>query len=100
MRAKIRESNLRNRCDIDLNEIARRFNPILQGWMNYYGKYNRSSLYPVLKYFNGRLVKWAMRKYKKLKGRKTGAGAFLEGIAKREPYLFAHWKIGMVGSFA
>ena len=42
--AKIRESNLRNRSDIDLNEIARRFNPILQGWMNDYGKYNRSSM--------------------------------------------------------
>ncbi|MEI7541569.1 MAG: group II intron reverse transcriptase/maturase [Actinomycetes bacterium] len=100
MRAKIHDQKINRRTDLSLSDIAKTFNPILRGWIEYYGKYNRSSLYPVLKYFNGRLVKWAMRKYKKLKGRKTGAGAFLEGIAKREPYLFAHWKIGMVGSFA
>ncbi len=100
MRAKIRDQNINRRSDLSLSDIAKTFNPILRGWIEYYGRYNRSALYPVLKYFNGRLVKWAMRKYKKLKGRKTGAGAFLEGISKREPHLFAHWKIGMVGSFA
>jgi RNA-directed DNA polymerase len=30
---------------------------------------------------------------------KTRAGALLEKIAEKEPYLFAHWKLGIGGSF-
>ena len=41
MRHRIRKSNLRNRADRDLEEIAREFNPVLQGWLNYYGRFNR-----------------------------------------------------------
>ena len=100
MRAKTRQSNLRNRTDMSLGEIAKLYNPVLQGWINYYGCYNRSSLYPMLGHFNRTLVAWAMRKYKKLRGHKTRASQFIIGIAERQPNLFAHWKIGMVGSFA
>ena len=100
MRAKIRNSNLRKRTDLNLDDIAREYNPILRGWLNYYGKYNRSSMYQVLRHFNKTLVTWSMRKFKKLKGRKIRAGEFLMKIAKRQSHLFAHWKIGMIGSFA
>ena len=100
MRAKIRNSNLRKRTDLSLDDIAIKYNPILQGWLNYYGKYTRSSLYSVLRHFNKTLVTWSMRKFKKLKGHKIRAGNFLIEISKRQPHLFAHWKIGMIGSFA
>ena len=99
MRAKIRRSNVRNRSDLSLEEIARWFNPTLQGWLNYYGMYNRSELYKVWKHFNQTLISWAMRKYKKLQRRKTRAGIFMEQIAKSNRQLFAHWKIGMIGVF-
>ena len=100
MRAKIRNSNLRKRTDLSLDDVAIKYNPILQGWLNYYGKYTRSGMYPVLRHFNKTLVTWSMRKFKKLKGRKMKAGNFLIGISKRQPHLFAHWKMGMTGSFA
>lgn len=32
--------NLRNRADRDLEEIARAFNPVLQGWITYYGRFH------------------------------------------------------------
>ncbi|NCT57231.1 MAG: group II intron reverse transcriptase/maturase [Legionella sp.] len=99
MRATIRESNLRNRTDIELNEIARWFNPILQGWLNYYGKYNRSALYRVWRHFNKTLVAWAMRKYKSLGNSKTKASKFLRRIAEKQKSLFVHWRAGMVGTF-
>jgi RNA-directed DNA polymerase len=99
MRAKIRNSNIRKRTDLSLDDIAKEYNPILRGWLNYYGKYNRSSMYSVLRHFNKTLVTWAMRKFKKLKGRRIRAGNFLIEIAKRQPLLFEHWKIGMIGSF-
>lgn len=99
MREKTRSREFYRRTDLSLKDIAEQFNPVLRGWIEYYGRYNRSALYPVFRHFNKTLVAWARRKYKKLRG-KTRAVAMLESIAKREPYLFAHWKIGMIGSFA
>lgn len=62
--------------------------------------FSPSSMYPVLGHFNKTLVAWAMCKYKKLRGHKTRAGKFIEGISERQPNLFAHWGMGMIGSFA
>lgn len=100
MRAETRKWNFRNRTDLDLEDMAKMYNPTLRGWINYYGRYSRSSLYSVFRHFNRTLVSWAMRKYKRFKDRKTRASIFMEQISKREPGLFAHWKIGMVGAFA
>ncbi|WP_233491542.1 group II intron maturase-specific domain-containing protein [Legionella drancourtii] len=99
MQAKIHDWRFYRRTEITLNDIAKRFNPVLRGWIEYYGRYNRSSLYAVFRHFNKTLVAWAMRKYRKLNGR-TRAIYFLENIAKRDSTLFVHWKIGMIGAFA
>lgn len=99
MREKTRSRRFYRRTDLSLKDIADEFNPVLRGWIEYYGRYNCSALYPVLRHFNKTLVAWVRRKYRKYKGR-TRAAILLENIAKREPLLFAHWKIGMIGSFA
>ncbi|HHI5329624.1 TPA: group II intron reverse transcriptase/maturase [Legionella pneumophila] len=99
MRLKIRRSNLRSRTDLNLDDIASWFNPIIQGWLNYYGKFNRSELYKVWRHFNQSLMAWVMKKYKPFRKRKTKAGKFLERIAKERADLFAHWRIGMIGVF-
>jgi RNA-directed DNA polymerase len=100
MRATTRKFNWRNRTDLSLNDIARRFNPVLNGWLHYYGKYQRSAMYPVWRHFNKTLIAWAVRKYKRFRNRGVWASKFLEGIAEREPRLFAHWRAGMQGAFA
>jgi RNA-directed DNA polymerase len=100
MRQTTRNWNLRNRSDLSLQEIARMYNPVLRGWLLYYGRFYPSAMYPVLRHFNMTLVAWAMRKFKRLKGHKTRACLFLEDIAKRQPCLFVHWQRGMVGAFA
>lgn len=100
MRTKTRRDNLRNRTDLSLKEIAKWYNPILQGWLSYYGRYSRSWLYPVWRHFNKTLVAWAMRKYRHFRRRKTRASLFLEKIMKQQPYLFVHWRNGMKGAFA
>lgn len=100
MRAKTKRDNLRNRTDLSLKEIAKWYNPILQGWLNYYGCYSRSGLYPVWRHFNKTLIAWAMRKYKHFRQRKTRASLFLEKIMKQQPSLFVHWRNGMKGAFA
>lgn len=96
MRSKTRKSNIRNRTDLSLEDIAKLYNPMLRGWIGYYGCYYRSELDFVFSHFNKTLVAWVMRKYKRFKGHKKMSSSFLEAIAKNEPNLFAHWKLGWV----
>jgi len=100
MRQKTRKLNFRNRTELSLADISMYYNPVLRGWLTYYGRYYRSAMYPVFRHFNKTLVAWAMRKYKRLKGHKIRASRFLEQIAQKEPHLFVHWQKGMVGAFA
>ena len=80
MREATRKLNYRNRTDLSLTDISRLHNPILRGWLTYYGRFRRSAMYPVFRQFNRTLVAWAMKKYKRLKGRKTRASQFLEQL--------------------
>lgn len=99
MRDKIRQWKLKYRVELKLEEIAAYCNPTLRGWEQYYGKYSPSSLEPVWTQFNAVLVKWVMRKYKKING-KTKAARMLESILQKHPTLFPHWQIGIGKSFA
>lgn len=100
MRQATRKLNYRNRTNLSLADIARLHNPILRGWLEYYGRFYPSALYPVLRHFNRTLVAWAMKKFRRLKGHKIRASRFLQGLAAKCPYLFVHWQRGMVGDFA
>jgi RNA-directed DNA polymerase len=100
IRQQTRSWNLRNRSDLTLDEIARRYNPILRGWVAYYGRYCPSAMYPAFRHLNMTLIAWARRKYKRLQRHKTRASIFMERISEKQPRLFAHWARGMVGAFA
>jgi RNA-directed DNA polymerase len=78
MRETIRKTNLRHRTQITLEDVANEINPLLRGWIEYYGRYCPSALYPVFRHVNRTLVAWAMRKYKRLAGHRTRASASLE----------------------
>jgi hypothetical protein len=88
------------RSDKAIEDLSRMFHPKIRGWLQYYGRYYRSALYPLLRYVNHTLVAWAMRKFKRFKGHKTLAGRFFERLAKERSDLFVHWQNGMVGVFA
>ena len=98
MRQRIRRTRLRNRSDLELEDISRIYNPILMGWDEYYGKYHPSEMVPVFKHFNRTLVAWAMRKYKRLKRHKSKAALFIMKRAEETPKLFMHWQKAMVGA--
>lgn len=95
MRAHVRASGIRNRPDLSLEEIAARYNPILRGWIGYYGCYHRTALNSVMFSFNATLRAWAMRKYKKMRRHKTRASLFIQKVQKENPQLFSHWKQGL-----
>nr|NGY94592.1 putative protein YkfC [Neochlamydia sp. AcF84] len=100
MQATIRQWNIRNKTGLELKDIAKMYNPIIRGWLEYYGRYRPAALYQICRHFNKSLITWAMRKYKRLAGRKTRAITFMEKIVMRNPGLFVHWKRGMIGAFA
>jgi RNA-directed DNA polymerase len=99
MRQETRRRRFRNRSDLSLEDISRVYNPVLRGWLEYYGRFCPSAMYPVLRHFNKTLVAWARRKYRRLQRHKTRAGLFMERISKRQPHLFVHWQREMVGAF-
>jgi len=93
MRQTIRGWRLHRRSHMGLTEIAEEINPIVRGWINYYGQFYRSALYSTLKQVDCYLVRWAKRKYKNLRTCHRQTWHWLQGIAKREPGLFAHWQM-------
>jgi hypothetical protein len=100
MRQAIRELNFRHQTQLSVDEIARQLNPLLRGWIEYYGRYAPSALYPLLRYVNQALLAWVMRKFKRFRGHKIRASIFLQELAKEQADLFVHWRIGMTGTFA
>ena len=66
----------------------------IRGWLNYYGRYYKSALRPILRQLQDALVRWAMRKYKRLRGHWLKATHWLGRIARREPRLFTSWEFG------
>jgi len=96
IRAKIRDWQLHHRSESSLTQLAESINAIVRGWVTYYGRFYRSRLYPSLRQINEYLVRWAMRKYKRLRRRKTRARTWLTAIAGRQPDLFVHWRLGLL----
>ncbi|CAM4489826.1 MAG: hypothetical protein LEGION0403_FIIPPAGN_02518 [Legionella sp.] len=96
---KIRELNVRNKSNLNLQQIAEWLNPMIRGWLEYYGKFTKSELNSVFQRLNGTLVRWSMKKYKKLAKRPTYAAEHMEEIARKNTELFAHWKAGITSVF-
>ncbi len=90
---QIRGWHLNRRSGHDLSGIAAEVNPQVRGWINYYGRFYRSTLYSLATRIDEHLVRWAMQKYKRLRGHTTRAWAWLKAVRQREPALFAHWQI-------
>ena len=88
---QIRGWHLIRRSGSDLSRLAEEINPQVRGWINYYGAFYRSELYFLARRIDEHLVRWAMRKFKRLKRRPTRAWAWLNAVAQRAPRLFAHW---------
>jgi hypothetical protein len=95
MRATIRGLKLRKRTEVTLDDIARELNPMVRGWIAYYGQYSRSALYPLARYINQTLAIWLKRKYKRFRHRLGRARLFLEKIARENRRLFVHWQLGV-----
>lgn len=88
---QIRDWKLTERTPDTLTTLSDEINQQIRGWMNYYGKFYGSALAPLKDHIDARLVKWAIRKHKRLKGSTVRGYRWLNGIRARQPNLFAHW---------
>ena len=69
--------------------------PVVRGWMNYYGRFYRSKCIQVLRHLNEALARWAQRKFKRFKRRERASMHWLGRIARRDPNLFVLWQLGV-----
>ena len=96
IRATIRDWRLgATRNNQSLEELAQFVNPYVRGWVNYYGRYYRSALTPILRYLERSLVYWVRRKLKRYCRHQRNATHWLGRLARREPNLFYQWQIGI-----
>jgi len=94
MKRKIHDWRMHLKPGKSIEDLSRMFNPVIRGWINYYGHFYKSRLHRVFRYFNWCLVHWARRKYKRLERHRRRAEYWLGRLARREPQLFTHWKMG------
>jgi RNA-directed DNA polymerase len=90
MGERVRSWRVHRHIRDDLGELADWINPVVAGWMTYYGRFYRSQLYPFLRRINTYLMRWARKKYRRLRSYKRFK-AWWSGILDRDPGLFTHW---------
>jgi RNA-directed DNA polymerase len=88
--AQVRSWRLHRRMHLTFAQLAQRINPVVRGWMQYYGAFYRSALYPLLTRINAYLVRWIRKKYQRLRGVKAAVECW-QGITARYPRMYAHW---------
>lgn len=93
IRQAIRRWSLQTRSDKALEDLARMFNPYIRGWINYYGHFYKSALYPTIRRIDVFLLRWARRKFKRFRQRPKAAREWLARVVRLSPDLFAHWAL-------
>lgn len=91
---EVRSWHLHTRTGLSFLQLARRMNPVVSGWINYYGRFRWWELEPFAMRINAYLVRWIRQKYKRLAAKRK-ALAKLQEIARRYPRMFAQWRISV-----
>lgn len=92
MRSRIKSWDLTRRTTMTLESLARSINPIIQGWLQYYGKFYPTQMRKLADYLQLRLAQWTRRKYKRFAGHKRKSNQWINQVAGKCPMLFAHWR--------
>jgi hypothetical protein len=89
----IRRWTLHLRSDKALQNLATLVNPSIRGWIAYYGSFYRTELRPTLKRIDLYVIRWARRKFKRLRRKTKGARDWFDRLRRANPTLFAHWQL-------
>ena len=91
MRQTMHRWRLQLWTDKSLVDLARSVAPVVRGWLQYYGRFYRSALYRVLRHLDFYLMRWARRKYLRLRTHWKRAVQWFARVRQRSPTLFPHW---------
>ena len=91
---QLRDMKFHRWSNVTLQEIARKLNPKIRGWLNYYDKFRYRTLTSVFHRLHNRLIKWVINRFKRFRRGRRGAVKYLKEIHKAYPTLFYHWEIG------
>ena len=94
---QIRSWKLHRKVQHTLEELAREINPVLRGWIDYYGRFNHAELDLLFKRLEERLALWVRRKYKSVRRNRKKSWDILLSVRQRMPRLFAHWRLLYTG---
>jgi RNA-directed DNA polymerase len=91
IRQKVRRWRLHSKSMHSLEALAEMINPTVRGWIGYFCRYHQWSFGRIERHLDIAIVRWAMRKYKRLRGHKKRTHAWLAAKRGTKPSLFAHW---------
>ena len=90
---KVASWKLHRRTNLTLDDLAKEVNPVVGGWLTYFTAFYPSAVKPLCERIDQILVRWAMKKYKRLERSRKRAREWLVGVRRRAPLLFAHWRL-------
>jgi RNA-directed DNA polymerase len=86
-----RSWRLHHRIRLTFAQLAKAINPVVTGWMRYYGAFYPSALHPLLTRINSYLVRWIRSRYRRLKPVKKARRAYKSAV-RAYPAMFRHWR--------
>jgi RNA-directed DNA polymerase len=90
---EIRGWTLHKRSDKSLTELATMYNPCIRGWITYYSHFYKTQLRPTLKRIDAYVIRWARRKFKRMRHQTKGARDWFDRFRRANPKLLAHWSL-------
>lgn len=93
MRQAVRRWRLNRQTHVTLADVARLYNPVIQGWWQYYGAFYKTAMLGIFQHIDRALERWARRKYKALHRRKVASAGWLDKMRASAPLLFRHWRV-------
>src|SRR5262245_63654783 len=82
-----------HRSDKSLTELAQMYNPCIRDWITYYSHFYKTQLRPTLKRIDAYVIRWARRKFKRMRHQTKGARDWFDRLRRTDPTLFAHWRL-------
>jgi hypothetical protein len=67
--------------------------PCIRGWITYYRHFYKTQLRPTLKRIDAYVIKWARRKFKRMRHQTKGARDWFDRFRRANPKLLAHWSL-------
>jgi group II intron reverse transcriptase/maturase len=90
---EIRRWRLHKRSDLSIKELANWINPVVRGWVGYYGAFFQSELLFLVRHLDKLLYRWVIRKYKKQGSNFKKTDRWVKRVKREMPNFFVHWSL-------